>query len=407
VIVAQPPPGTLDPILDSPWAGVDGLEEEVQYWLESFQGREADRFRASLVRMGRYREMVEEELALRRLPQSLAYLPIVESWYDPTAVSWVGAAGLWQFMAPTARGMGLRVNRVVDERRDPFRATPPATEFLSRLHGRFGSWFLALAAYNGGPGRLGRILDRQEPGWEGHDGLFLAVRDHLPRETRNFVPRFLAAATIARNPEAYGFGGLTPEAPMLFDEVEVPDATTLDVVAMAAGVDQEIVGILNPQLLRGFTPAGQRTLLKVPLGTGASFAEAYARIPPSERATFLEHVVASGETLTHIARDYGVSLDDLRAANPRIEPRRMQIGQRVVVPTGGSARRALGTREGAPANLEEELLIYRVRPGDTLSAIAARHRVRVGDLLRWNELSMEAIIRPGDEVKIFLPGGGG
>jgi LysM repeat protein len=147
--------------------------------------------------------------------------------------------------------------------------------------------------------------------------------------------------------------------------------------------------------------------LKVPRGTGASFAEAYARIPPSERATFLEHVVASGETLTHIARDYGVSLDDLRAANPRIEPRRMQIGQRVVVPTGGSARRALGTREGAPANLEEELLIYRVRPGDTLSAIAARHRVRVGDLLRWNELSMEAIIRPGDEVKIFLPGGGG
>jgi membrane-bound lytic murein transglycosylase D len=381
------------------------MEEDVRFWLESFQTREAELLRESLVRMGRYQGMVEEELAARRLPQSLAYLPIVESWYNPVAVSWVGAVGLWQFMNPTARGMGLRVNRLIDERRDPYLATPRALDFLGSLHDQFGSWFLALAAYNGGPGRMDRVLRRRAPGVDGHDGLFLEVRRDLPRETRNFVPRFLAVAIIARNPAAYGFGDVFPEGPLVFDEVEVPDATSLDVVGRAAGVEQRSVELLNPQLLRGLTPAGVSTRIRVPRGAGPVFADAYPLIPPEERVTFVEHVVASGETLSHIAQDYDVTVDDLRAANPRIQPRRMQIGQRVVVPKAPSARQALQTGAGTSAE-EAELLLYRVRAGDTLSAIAARHRVRVGDLLRWNDLDLEAVIRPGDEVKIYVRGGG-
>ncbi|MGW8266922.1 MAG: LysM peptidoglycan-binding domain-containing protein [Longimicrobiales bacterium] len=377
----------------------------MRFWLESFQTREAELLREGLVRMGRYRGMVEAELAARRLPQSLACLPIVESWYNPVAVSWVGAVGLWQFMTPTARGMGLRVNRLIDERRDPFRATPQALDFLGALREQFDSWFLALAAYNGGPGRMDRLLRRRAPGEDRHDGLFLVVREDLPRETRNFVPRFLAAAIIARDPAAYGFGDVVPADPQTFDEVEVPDATSLDVVARAAGVDQRSVEVLNPHLLRGLTPAGVSTRVRVPRGAGPVFADAYPRIPPEERVTFVEHVVASGETLSHIAQDYGVTVGDLRAANPRIQPRRMQIGQRVVVPKAPSARQALRSGAGAVAG-EQELLVYRVRPGDTLSAIAARHRVRVGDLLRWNDLHMEAVIRPGDEVKIYVRGGG-
>ena len=144
----------------------------------------------------------------------------------------------------------------------------------------------------------------------------------------------------------------------------------------------------------------------MPEGLGSSFAEAYALIPPEERVTFLEHSVAGGETLTHIARRYGVSVDDLRATNPTIQPRRMQIGQRVVVPKAPSVRSQLRGGSGvAVAQVEERLVTYRVQSGDTLSGIAVRHGVGVNDLLRWNSLSRAAVIHPGDQVKIYLPGG--
>jgi membrane-bound lytic murein transglycosylase D len=397
-------PVHADPILESPWSEVPGMEEEVQRWIESFQTREASLFRETLVRMGRYEEMVEEELRVRHLPKSLAYLPIIESWYLPGAVSWVGAAGLWQFMPPTARAFGLQVDRLVDERRDPYRATPYALDFLLDLRTRFGSWFLALAAYNGGPGRLQRILRGRGLEGEAHDGVFQEVRGDLPRETRNFIPRFIAAARIARDPVAYGFADQTPDPPLAFDEVAVPDATTLDVVARAAGVSQAALEALNPQLLRGLTPAGVATRIRVPPGTGGRFAEQYALIPPEERVTFIEHAVAQGETLSHIAQYYSVSVDDLRAANPRVEPRRMQIGQRIIVPKAPSVR--AGPEGGAGSSVSEGVLVlYTVRWGDTLGAIASRHRVPLGDLLRWNELSADAVIRPGDEVRIFPAGG--
>ena len=392
-----------DAILGSPWARAPGMQEEVNRWIESFQGREAGQFREALIRMGPYRGMVEREIRRRGLPLSLAYLPIVESWYSPRAVRWVGAAGLWQFMPPTARGMGLRVNGLTDERRDPFLSTPLALDFLSQLRGQFGSWFLALAAYNGGPGRLERILRRRVPEEMGHDGHFLGVRADLPRETRDFVPRFLAAAIIGLNPEEYGFGEMVTTDPLLFDEVEVPDATSLDVVARAAGVEQAAIEALNPQLLRGLTPAGVPSRIRVPPGQGEIFKQAFARIPPEEWVTFVEHRVASGETLTHIARYYSVSVGDLRAANPRVDPRRMQIGQRIIVPRAPSARRGSATLAGGSRN---ELVVYRVRAGDTLSAIADRHRVRLADLIRWNDLSRSSVIRPGDEVRIYPSGGG-
>ncbi|NNM06018.1 MAG: transglycosylase SLT domain-containing protein, partial [Gemmatimonadetes bacterium] len=357
----------IDPILDSPWAQTEEMDAKVQEWIESFKGRESSTFRNTLARMGRFEPMVEGHIRAAGLPASLAYLPIVESWYKPGAVSWVGAAGLWQFMPPTARGMGLKVNRLIDERRDPYLSTPLALQYLAELHAQFGSWFLALAAYNGGPGRLDRILRRYNRGEVTHDGLFMEVLQQLPRETRNFVPRFLAAARIGSDPAAFGFEDLVKEAPLGFEEIEVPDATSMDVIARASQVDQETLEELNPQLLRGLTPAGVSTILRVPQGAGARFSAAYAQIPLEERVTFLEHSVSSGETLTHIARRYGVPVADLQATNPTIQPRRMQIGQRVVVPKAPSVRDQLRVGNGGPSNRGgERSVVYEVRPGDTL-----------------------------------------
>ena len=399
-------PIRVDPILDSPWAKTAEMDAKVLRWVESFQTREAPLFRTTLARMGRYQGMVEEELRAAGLPASLVFLPIVESWYNPVAVSRVGAGGLWQFMPPTARGMGLKVDRLIDERRDPYRSTPMALAYLSGLREQFDSWFLALAAYNGGPGRLDRILRRSGQSGVGHDGIFLEVLEELPRETQNFVPRFLAAARIGMDPAAYGFDGVVPETPRRFDEVVVPDATSLDVVARASQVDQTLLEEMNPQLLRGLTPAGVPTRLRVPEGVGIQFAEAYTQIPPEERVTFLEHSVARGETLTHVAVRYGVSVEDLRATNPTIQPRRMQIGQRVVVPKAPSVRSQLRAGNAViGAESEQRLLVYRVQSGDTLTAIAVRHRVGVNDLLRWNGLSQSSIIHPGDQVRIYPPGG--
>jgi membrane-bound lytic murein transglycosylase D len=354
--------------------------------------------------MGLYRPVVERELDRLGLPPSLIFLPIVESWYSPRAFSRAGAAGLWQFMAPTARGMGLTVTGLVDERRDPFLSTPRALAYLAELRDRFGSWFLALAAYNGGPGRLERVLRRRAPGRPGSDGLFLEIRGDLPRETQRFIPKFLAAGRIARNPEAFGFGGIVEDAALEFDEVTLPDATSLDVVAEAAGVPLSRIETLNPQLPRGLTPAGVSTRVRIPAGLGPAFRERFALIPQEERVSFVEHAVADGETLTHIARWYGVTVADLRAANPRIQPRRLQIGQIVVVLRAPSVRDQPRAGGRVSAEGEERVLLYRVQPGDTLSGIAQRHGVSVGDLLRWNGLSGGAIIYPGDEVRVFISG---
>ncbi len=407
VEVSVPEVAPVDPILDSPWASSPELEASVQRWVASFQTREASHMRVALARMGLYRDAVDQDLRRLGLPASLAFLPIVESWYNPVAANPSGATGLWQFMAPTARGLGLRVNRFTDERRDPFLSTTHALRYLSGLKEQFGSWFLALAAYNVGPGRVERILRGRVASGDGHDGLFQEILHALPRETREFVPRFLAAGRIGINPAAFGFGDVAPLEPQAYDTVEVPDAATLDVLARATGVERTTLEALNPQLLRGMTPAGTSTPLRVPRGMRDAFAEAYANIPPEERVSFVEHEVASGETLTHIARRYRVSVEELRAANPRIDPRRMQIGQLVVVPTvAPSPPPAAGpAREGT--RVAESTPVYRVRSGDTLGGIALRHGVALDDLLLWNRLPRDAVIRPGDGVRVRAPGSGG
>lgn len=330
-VLSPPPPVVDDPILASRWGSDPRIRERSEFWMDYWQNRGAGDFQIYLNRLEWYRPVVEAEIEARGLPESLLYLPIIESGYTTRAVSRASAVGLWQMMAGTARDRGLEVTPILDERRDPVKATPEALGFLDELHHRFGSWYLALAAYNGGPARVSRLLRDNAPLAPASDSLFLVLRSELPAETRDFIPKLIAAATLASQATRYGFD-VPQGARFSFDEVSVEDAVSVDVIARAAGVSQDEIETLNPQLLRGFTPPEATTVVRVPRGRGGVFESELALIPPSQRVSFLEHKVVSGETFSHIALLYGVSVSTLQAANPRIRPRRLQIGQWVVVP---------------------------------------------------------------------------
>jgi membrane-bound lytic murein transglycosylase D len=455
----------VDPILHSVVARDPRLQERVEYWIHFWTTRGAGHFGRYLERMAVYEGVVDRELTDRGLPLSLRYLPVVESGYHHAIVSRAGATGLWQIMTPTARGLGLSVTPLVDDRRDPLTSTRAALDYLQELYGMFDSWFLALAAYNAGPGRVGGVLSRHAPSEEiPGDEVYLRVRPHLPAETREFVPRFFAAAILASNPEAFGF--VVPQGiqPMAFDEVLVPDATSLDVVALAAGVEEDAIRALNPHYLRGFTPPGEARTLRVPPGRGELFMTNYAMIPPEERVSFMEHVVARGETLGQIAGRYGVALRDLSASNGNVDPRRLQIGQRLVIPVAGgrpaAASRVMATAPvpslaatpapvpaesgeagsasqggeipsaapnasaapdasaapstaaasasspavsgppDAPAAAPNEARRHRVSSGDNLWTLARNYGVTVEDIRRWNGLSSSSVLRPGQELAV-------
>ena len=323
-----------DPIITSSSASDGSIEEGVQWWLDHWQNRGQEFVERGLARMGRYEDYIDTELADRGLPPSLRYLPLIEANYSPTAVSRVGAAGLWQFMPETARWLGLEVGSLVDRRFDPYASTPLALEYLTNLHDQFGSWFLALAAYNGGPGRVERAIQRYGGDRPRDDALFTHIRDRLPNETRDFIPKYLAAVRLAEDPGTFGLTVPARHPPERFDVVDVHGAASVDVLAEAAGVTEDEIRTLNPHLRIGLTPADKSTELRVPAGKGQAFPARFAEIPPGDRVTLREHTVVKGETLSHIARQYGVSLDGLRAANPGIDPRRMQIGTVVVIPRG-------------------------------------------------------------------------
>lgn len=333
-----------DEILGSRVFGDPEFDAAVDAWVEYWSGDAAEAVSVFVARMGSFELTIDSALAAAELPPSLRFLPFIESGYNPSAASVARAVGMWQFMAGTAEGMGMEVSRLLDERRDPIRSTEAAVLFLSELRESFGSWFFALAAYNGGPGRASRVLRRYAPDVEPSDSLFWALREHFPRETREFVPKLIGASIVAGRPQAHGVEPDTSITRFVFDQVVVPDATTLDVVALAAEVPLDEIEWLNPQFVRGMTPPGRPSGLRVPLGRGLAFESNYARIPPEERVSFVEHRVEEGETLSHIALRYGVLVADLTDANPGLRPRFLRIGAMLTVPVAPSVRSGAASR---------------------------------------------------------------
>jgi membrane-bound lytic murein transglycosylase D len=309
--------------------------ERVQEYIDLYSNRRRTTFTNWLRRMGRYRSLIEERLDANGLPRELVYLPLIESMYDANAASHAKAVGLWQFMSGTARAEGLQVDEYVDERRDPIRSTDAAIRHLSGLYHQFGSWYLSAAAYNSGSTRIARLLKEYGYG-KGRDDVFWALQDQLPKETRDYVPMLLAAVLIGENPEAFGITAPAPEGSFKFETVMVPGSTDLRAVARAAGVTYDELKALNYQYVKGMTPPEQRSEVRVPVGAAEGFAEAFAKIPKSERSSSLgqSHVVKDGETLSHIARKYGVTVEAITKVNRIKRPDAVAIGRKLVIPSG-------------------------------------------------------------------------
>jgi membrane-bound lytic murein transglycosylase D len=306
----------------------------------------------------------------------------------------------------------LRVDSWVDERRDPFKATDAAVRHLRDLNTRFGSLYLAAAAYNAGSGRVSRGLRRLRDDESGltSDAAFFRLYDTrlLRRETKDYVPKLIAAAVIAKEPARYGFS-VTPAEPLVYDSIVVPTMTGLDVIARLADTTVAAIRELNPQFLRLATPPAKTSVVRLPVGRGPTTVAAYAELPPEKRVTFVEHYVVRGETMGGIARKYRVSGRLLAEANPRVNPRRLRIGQRLVVPTGGAISTSMARRmsDPVPAAGTNSSGYHRVKRGETLSGIADEYGVSQRDLRRWNKLDAQGRIKAGQRLRVSAPGAKG
>lgn len=379
----------------------------VEYFVGKFSGPMRVAFERALERQSRYAPMIHERLRRGGLPDDMIYLPLIESWYDNHAYSSAAAVGMWQFMATTARGVGMRVDWWIDERRDPVRSTDGAVAYLNQLRDAFdGSIYLSAAAYNGGPGRVSRGLAANASSLEGVAGeaLFFALSETpqaLRAETRDYVPKLIAAALVGKDPQRYGIAARMVH-PFMWDSVLVDANVPLAAVAKAAGIPLDTVKEFNPQILRGMTPpSGDAVWLRMPLGSTAGFAEALAALPTEERTATKRVVTRTGDYITRIARAHGLTAQQLNWYNPqatRLRNGNLHAGQRLLVPRADVARAARNVpnptieRYGSSAT-------YVVRRGDNLGAIARRHGTTVAQLKRMNRLRSD-VVRVGQRLRV-------
>lgn len=381
----------------------------VQYYLDFFQGTARERMAVWLTRMPRYEMMIRDKLREHGVPEDMVYLALIESGFSNSAVSRSRATGMWQFMKGTGKLYGLRIDSWVDERRDPFRSTDAAARHLADLRDRFGSMYLAAAAYNAGAGKVGRGLKRlgdDEEEEDNPDADFFRLYDtrFLRRETKDYVPKLIAAALIAKQPEKYGFPRLEGIDALQLDSVIVPDATGLDVIARLADTTTAAIRELNPQYLRGVTPPRSTSVVRLPLGKGDTVSVLYAAMPAKDRITFVEHVVTRGQTLGGIAKIYGVSTATITAANPGVKAKSLRAGTRIVVPTSGARLPSTETTRSSSATTVSSSGMYTVRSGESLWTIGQKFNVSVAQLRDWNGLSSTAGLKAGQRIRVKGPG---
>ena len=363
----------------------------IQQFINHYQGRGRATMESGLRRSGRYMTMARKIFREEGVPEDITWLGQVESAWRPKAYSWAAASGLWQFIPSTGARYGLRQTAWVDERNSFEKATRASARYLKWLHSRYNNWELAIGAYNTGEGNIDRAIRRAGT----RD--FWAIYPYIARETRVYVPNILATILIAKDPEKYGFRGVRAEAPLAYDVIAVPSATSLQLVASAAGTSIGYIQELNPELRRDSTPPGESYNVRVPARRGPSAVALLKRIPVDRRQSARVISVSAGEDWQQIAARTGTSVAQLQLWNGGVD---ISKGGQLVVPAGAVRNVALVRARPNTSVVASSLITVRAKAGETIAQIASAHGVSADEVARLNAYSADAPLSANQMVKV-------
>jgi membrane-bound lytic murein transglycosylase D len=364
----------------------------IQQYINYYQGRGRPTMESGLRRSGQYMKMARQIFLEEGVPLDVTWLGQVESAWRPKAMSWAAASGLWQFIPSTGREYGLRQTAWVDERNSLQQATRASARYLKSLASRYnGNWELAMAAYNTGAGNIDRAISRAGT------ANFWAIYPYIAQETRNYVPNILATILIAKNPEKYGFKGIKPDAPLAFDVVQVPNATSLQLLADATDTTVDYIRSLNPHLRRDITPRGEAYNVNVPPGRSKQLVAMLKRIPGDRRETARIISVVPGEDWQGISNRTGIGVNQLQAMNSGVD---LKSTTKLVVPNNNVrltrwTRATPGTTPAAPT-----LTKIRARKGDTIAKIALARKLDATEIAKLNGVTADAELKAGQEIRL-------
>ncbi len=361
----------------------------IQQYINYYQGRGRSTMESGLRRSGQFMKMARKIFREEGVPEDITWLGQVESAWRVRAMSWASASGLWQFIPGTGSRFGLRQTAWVDERNSYEKATRASAKYLKFLANRYnGNWELAMAAYNTGEGNIDRAISRAG------SSNFWTIYPYIVQETRNYVPNILATILIAKNPEKYGFKNIRPDAPLSYDVVQVPSATSLQLIADATDTSVDYLRTLNPELRRDITPRGEAYQVRVPGGKAKQFVAVLKRVPVERREAARVITITPGEDLQAVANRTGLSVAQIHAMNGGAD---LSATNKLVVPNSSVRNVALvRAKSGTTSSLKS----VKAGKGDTIAKIAARYNIAADELAKLNGVMVDAELETGREIRM-------
>jgi len=385
------------------------INRKVRLAIKYFQTKGRFVFTRWLERSGKYEQIIREIFRNNNMPEELIYLAMIESGFNPRARSYARAVGMWQFISATGKYYGLRHSWWFDERRDVLKASQAAAEHLSDLYVRFDDWYLALSGYNCNP----RKVERNMRQYNTRD--FWKLK-RLPRQTRNYIPTYLAAAIIAREPEKFGFF-VEKQKPLQFDTVLISESLDLNVVAKLTDTTYAYIRELNPAVLRWVTPPGIKNFtLYLPKGKKEKFTAGYASIPDDKKRSWVRHKIKRGEALSTIARKYRTSVSVIKSTN-KLRGTTIRAGKYLLIPVPQNKAAYYAAQSSPKTKYRKKTkarsviknvpghkkIMHTVKIGDTLGEIAETYNTRASKIRSWNGLHYGNYIRPKQKLSIWVP----